>query len=213
MIKRVLDIITSGIVIAFFWPVFLIIGMIIKMESPGPIFYRQDRIGYNGRIFRIFKFRKFPQTSNGGPGLTMVRDSRMTKTGKMLERFKLDEFPQFINVFKGEMSIVGPRPETPHFAQYYSEDQKKVLQVKPGIFGVNQLVYRREAALFLGKLDPEQYYIKELMPQKLKNDIAYIERSTVFTDIVILVRCMWSVIIEPFITKFYWTFLVKKNRG
>ena len=149
----------------------------------------------------MYKFRKFSDGSIGGPGVTVVKDPRMTKMGKILERFKLDELPQFVNVLFGQMSIVGPRPETPNFAKHFTESDLEVLSVRPGIFGINQLIYRREADLFPKDSDPEKYYIEELMPKKIANDIAYISKSSISKDTLILGRCLFAVVVEPFITK------------
>jgi len=190
-------------------PLLCVIIILIKIETPGPVFFLQDRVGLNGQTFKMYKFRKFMHGSVGGPNVTLVKDPRLTKMGKILERFKLDELPQFVNVLMGNMSIVGPRPETPNFVKYFSPENLKVLKVKPGIFGVNQLIYRREADLFPKNADPETYYISHLMPEKLKNDIAYINKATVLSDAVITVRCAFVVIVEPFISKFR---LILRNR-
>jgi lipopolysaccharide/colanic/teichoic acid biosynthesis glycosyltransferase len=197
MIKRFCDIAVSVLFLLLFWPLFVVVGVLIIIETRGPVFFRQIRIGKKGTPFSMFKFRKFPHHTTGGPGITLADDCRLTRVGKFLERFKLDELPQFLNVVKGEMSIVGPRPETPQFVRYYNDEDFAVLDVRPGIFGINQLIYRREADLYPEGEDPEAYYINEIMPRKLANDISYIHRASVYRDVIILLRCLWSVVYEP----------------
>lgn len=201
MLKRIFDIIVSTVAIVLLSPLFLVIALLLKLETPGPVFFLQTRVGLNGHRFKMFKFRKFAHGATGGPGVTMVKDPRMTKMGKILERFKLDEIPQFINVLFGQMSIVGPRPETPNFVNYFKSSDYEVLKVKPGIFGINQLIYRREADHFPKDGDPELFYIEKLMPEKLKNDIHYIKNATVFSDMSIAIRCTFAVVVEPFISR------------
>lgn len=211
MLKRTLDIVTSAMVLLISLPFFLLIILLIRLETPGPVFFLQKRIGFNNRPFLMFKFRKFPHGSNCGPGITVVNDPRLTRIGKILERFKLDELPQFLNVLLGQMSIVGPRPETPNFAEYFKKSDLEILSVKPGIFGINQLIYRREADLYPKNNDPQKYYIEELMPKKIINDIEYIRKSSILTDSLILVRCLFAVMVEPFITKCKW-FMCNRNQ-
>jgi len=201
MIKRIFDIVLSTVAAFFLLPLFLVIILLIKLETPGPAFFLQTRVGLNGNHFKMYKFRKFMHGATGGPAVTMVKDPRMTTMGKILERFKLDELPQFINVLLGQMSIVGPRPETPNFVKFFKPADYDVLKVKPGIFGINQLIYRREADLFPKDADPEQFYIEKLMPEKLKNDIRYIKNATVISDMSIVIRCVVVVVVEPFITR------------
>jgi lipopolysaccharide/colanic/teichoic acid biosynthesis glycosyltransferase len=182
----------------FLSPVLLFVALAIKLESEGPVLFKQTRVGKKRRPFTMYKFRKFPIHYDGhGPGVTLVDDYRLTRIGRLLERLKFDELPQFLNVLKGDMSLVGPRPETPNFVAHYSESDYRVLDVKPGIFGVNQLLFRREAELYPEGVDPEEFYVSELMPKKLANDIDYIQRSTFATDLVLLIRCVWNVVYEP----------------
>ncbi|MBN1603829.1 MAG: sugar transferase [Chitinispirillaceae bacterium] len=201
MIKRLLDILISSLALVIFLPLFAGIALLIKFETPGPVFFMQTRVGLNGRKFRMFKFRKFGCDAPSGPGVTLVKDPRMTRMGKFLERFKLDELPQFINVLTGDMTVVGPRPETLQFAKHIKGADMEVLSVRPGIFGINQLIYRREANLFPQDTDPEVFYIKELMPLKIRNDIQYIRTATVCADLSIIIKCIFVVIVEPFISK------------
>lgn len=201
MFKRPLDILAASLALVVFSPFFAGIALLIKLETAGPVFFMQTRVGLNGRKFRMFKFRKFGCDAPSGPGVTLVKDPRMTRMGKFLERFKLDELPQFINVLIGDMTLVGPRPETLQFAQHFKVADMEVLSVRPGIFGINQLIYRREANLFPQDTDPEEFYIRELMPLKIKNDIQYIRTATIRADLSILIKCTFVVIVEPFISK------------
>jgi lipopolysaccharide/colanic/teichoic acid biosynthesis glycosyltransferase len=204
MLKRFLDIIVASIVLLTSLPLFFVIGAIIKFESHGPIIFVQHRVGRNGKLFSMYKFRKFADDCQDGPGVTVSQDPRMTKIGKILERLKMDELPQFVNVLFGHMSIVGPRPETPRFARHFSEKDREVLKVRPGIFGINQLLYRREADLFPRNGNVEMYYIENLMPNKCKNDIEYIRTATILTDAMLMGRCAAAVISEPVVTKWKW---------
>jgi lipopolysaccharide/colanic/teichoic acid biosynthesis glycosyltransferase len=198
MLKRLFDVVAASTALVFSMPIFVVVALAIKLESEGPVFFKQTRVGKDRRPFTMYKFRKFPITYDGmGPGVTVANDYRLTWVGKILERLKLDELPQFFNVLRGEMSLVGPRPETPNFVEHYSESDCRVLEAKPGIFGVNQLLFRREAELYPEGVDPEVFYVDEIMPKKLVNDIEYIERASFVTDLVLLVRCIWNVVYEP----------------
>jgi len=196
--RRLFDVLTSSMVLLLLSPFLLIIALAIKLDSEGPVLFGQTRVGEKRRPFTLYKFRKFPISYDGhGPGVTLVDDYRLTRVGRVLERLKLDELPQFLNVLKGDMCLVGPRPETPNFVEHYSESDHRVLEVKPGIFGINQLLFRREAELYPEGVDPEEYYVNEIMPRKLANDIEYLERNTFVTDLVLLIRCVWNVAYEP----------------
>lgn len=196
--KRLFDVVTSSMALVLLSPVLVVIALAIKAESKGPVLFKQSRVGKNTRPFTMYKFRKFPTTFDGqGPGVTVVDDYRLSRVGRVLERLKLDELPQFLNVLRGEMSLVGPRPETPNFVMHYSESDYRVLEVKPGIFGINQLLFRREAELYPKGVDPEEFYVREIMPKKLANDIEYIRRSSFVTDLALILRCVWSVVHEP----------------
>jgi lipopolysaccharide/colanic/teichoic acid biosynthesis glycosyltransferase len=198
MMKRVFDVLTASMALLVSSPILLVIALAIKLESEGPVLFRQTRVGKNRRLFKMYKFRKFPIRYDGqGPGVTLVDDYRLTRIGRVLERLKFDELPQFLNVLKGDMSLVGPRPETPNFVEFYSESDHRVLEVKPGIFGINQLLFRREADLYPEGVDPEGFYVSEIMPKKLANDIEYIQRRTFATDLVLLLKCIWNVAYEP----------------
>ena len=189
--KRVFDIVvaTLGLVVAA--PLFALIAIAIKRDSPGPVFFKQVRVGKKRRPFAMWKFRKFPhQLPEQGPMLTARDDCRLTRVGYWLERTKLDELPQLLNVLASEMSVVGPRPEVPKFVdRAQPELWDQALSVKPGIFGANQIRYRNEADLYPKDCeDLEAYYLHHILPAKLEVDAEYAQRSNVLRDVWLLVR-------------------------
>jgi lipopolysaccharide/colanic/teichoic acid biosynthesis glycosyltransferase len=185
--KRLFDIIFSGIVLLFFLPLGLMIALSIVLESRGGIFFKQERIGRNGVPFGLLKFRSMHTNSELGGKITVgSRDARITKVGYYLRKFKLDEFPQFINVLKGEMSIVGPRPEVKDFVDLYTEEQRLILRVRPGITDEASLAYFHENELLAKSENPQHTYIHEVMPAKLKLNLKYISNPTLCQDLVII---------------------------
>jgi lipopolysaccharide/colanic/teichoic acid biosynthesis glycosyltransferase len=168
-------------------PLFLIIAILIKLDSEGPVFYRGERIGKDGKPFRIFKFRTMVKDAEklGGPS-TSVDDPRLTKFGKFLRKYKLDELPQLINVLKGEMSLVGPRPEVPEEVATYSEKEKEILKVKPGMTDFASLWDFHEEEILKGSKDPHQTYREKIKPMKLKLALEYVEKRSFFTDLKII---------------------------
>lgn len=189
MIKRIFDIICSGLGLIALSLVFLIIAIRIKTGSDGPIFFKQIRVGEKGKEFEILKFRTMVVDAEKlGRQITVGNDSRITKIGAFLRKYKLDELPQLINVFKGDMSLVGPRPEVPRYVNMYNEEQRKVLEVKPGITDLASIRYRDENEL-LGKAEnPDEFYINTIMPDKLALNVEYIKKSNVFFDIYIIIQ-------------------------
>jgi lipopolysaccharide/colanic/teichoic acid biosynthesis glycosyltransferase len=186
--KRMFDIAgaTLGLVLA--GPLLLILAVAIKIESRGPVFFRGVRVGLHGHRFRIFKFRSMvADAEQSGPGITAAGDSRVTRLGRLLRRFKLDELPQLLNVLKGEMSLVGPRPEDPRYVAHYTAEQRRVLSVRPGITGAASVRYRHEEVLLRGP-DWETVYLTVIMPDKLKIDLAYIEHWSFGSDLKVLVQ-------------------------
>lgn len=164
-----------------------IIAVFVRLDSAGPVFFRQPRVGKNGKIFKMYKFRTMVENADAlGPSITAHNDSRVTQIGVLLRWMKIDEVPQFINVLKGEMSIVGPRPEIPSIVEKYSEEQRKVLDVLPGIIGFSQIKNRDEEAMMEGQADPEKFYVEQIMPEKLKGDLSYIRSKDPFKDVRIL---------------------------
>ncbi len=189
MIKRAFDLIIASVGLAVFAPVLLITGTLIKLDSPGPVFYRADRIGKGGKLFKMYKLRTMVVNADRlGPALTQGRDKRITRIGRILRRWKIDEIPQLINVLRGEMSIVGPRPESPCYVDYYTPKQRQVLTVRPGITGLTQVRFRHEEDLLSQCANPENEYITRIMPQKLALDLEYIERQSLILDLSIIVQ-------------------------
>lgn len=177
--KRLLDIIFSLAGLILLSPFLLYIAIRVKLDSSGNIFYKQLRVGRHGKEFFLYKFRTMHTGSDKTDLLTYGDDSRITPFGKFLRKYKLDELPQLFNVLKGEMSIVGPRPEVKRYAALYNDDQKRILSVKPGITDIASIHYIDEASLLAQQQEPEQYYINHVMPEKIRLNLDYINRPTV----------------------------------
>jgi len=195
VLKRLFDIICSLVGIIFLFPVFVIIVLAIVINSGFPIFYFQTRVGKNNRDFKLFKFRTM-HTDADKKGLLTVggRDPRVTQVGYYLRKFKLDELPQLFNVLFGSMSLVGPRPEVRKYVDMYNEEQKRVLEVKPGITDYASLEYINENELLAKSENPEQTYIQEIMPVKLKLNMRYIEETGLLTDLTIITRTVQKIV-------------------
>lgn len=194
--KRFLDILIALIVLVFFLPFGLILALCIMLESRGGVFYFQERIGKNGKPFRLLKFRTMRPNADTLGKLTIgARDPRITRIGVFLRKAKLDEFPQFLNVLKGEMSIVGPRPEVAEYVDKYNEAQRKVLDYKPGITDVASLKYFEENKLLAQSTDPERTYLEEIMPEKIRINLEYQRTATVWTDLTVIWRTAIRLII------------------
>jgi len=195
MIKRVFDIILSALGLILLSPLFLVLAIAIATDSPGGIFYRQTRVGKNGHPFRIFKFRSMRSGSDKKGQLTVgSTDQRITRTGRLIRTHKQDEFPQLINVLKGDMSLVGPRPEVPKYVAMYNDEQKKVLSVRPGITDYASIEYSNENDLLASSSDPEKTYIDEVMPAKLELNKKYISEAGLRTDIKLIFRTLGKVV-------------------
>lgn len=180
MLIRLLDIVLSLLGLLFLLPIFLILAVWIKFDSQGSIFFRQIRVGKDGRDFRIYKFRTMIVNAEKMGIITIgERDPRITNSGYFLRKYKLDELPQLINVLKGEMSFVGPRPEVRKYVEMYNQEQLKILTVKPGITDYASIEYINEDEILGKSLDPEKTYIEEIMPQKIKYNMKYINNKTV----------------------------------
>jgi lipopolysaccharide/colanic/teichoic acid biosynthesis glycosyltransferase len=195
MITRALDILIS--LLALFLLVLLLpfIALLIKLDSKGPVFYKCNRVGLGGRVFKMYKFRTMYETSGPlGPSLSPHGDPRVTTLGRILRRLKFNEFPQFFNVLLGDMTLIGPRPEAPDLAAAYPEEAKKVFTVKPGLAGPNQILGRNEEELFPLGVDPVAYYISDILPNKLAIDLKYIEDKTPFKDLKYLVLAVKAVV-------------------
>jgi len=176
-------------------PVMLLITLAIYLTEGRPIFFAQQRLGQGATPFRMYKFRKFRKDcGTKGRPVTLKNDPRMTRLGAVLERSKLDELPQLWNILKGDMSVVGPRPESLDLASCFTAEYMRVLDYKPGIFGPNQFQFRNEGALYAERADPERYYRDVLFPAKARADLAYFPQRTIRSDIGWIVRGVWSVL-------------------
>lgn len=196
MVKRLFDIIFSLIGLVFLAPFLILITIIIKADSKGPVFYIQKRVGKGNKDFRLFKFRSMRIDSDISGLLTVGnKDPRITSSGYYLRKYKLDEIPQLYNVLKGEMSFVGPRPEVRKYVELYNEYQMKVLEVKPGITDLASIKYRNENELLADSEDPEGLYTNEIMPDKIKINLEYISDRSLLKDIRIIIKTLKAVII------------------
>lgn len=185
--KRAFDIVISLLVLACFLPFGILLVLLIVVESDGGAFYFQERVGQNGRLFSLIKFRSMRINADKGSQITIGnRDPRITRTGYFIRRFKLDEFPQFVNVLIGDMSIVGPRPEVPYYVSMYTEAQRQILEVKPGITDYASIAYFNENELLAKAADPQKTYIEEVMPAKLALNQRYISNPSRFKDLEIM---------------------------
>jgi len=185
--KRTFDICISLIILAFFLPLGLILMLLIILESGGGVFYLQERVGLNGQLFNLIKFRSMRPNADKGSQITIGnRDPRITRTGYFIRRFKLDEFPQFINVIKGDMSIVGPRPEVPFYVEKYTETQRQILVVKPGITDYASLAYFNENEILAKAADPQKAYLEQIMPAKIELNQRYLSDPSLFKDLKII---------------------------
>ncbi len=191
--KRALDILAATAGLILLSPVLGLVACCIKLTSRGPAFYRQVRIGKGGRPFQILKFRSMTmQTSNRDLKITVAGDSRVTPVGRFLRRYKVDELPQLWNVIRGDMSLVGPRPEVPVYIEGYTREQRMVLSVRPGITDTASLAYRHEEEILANQADPEQFYRTQILPDKLARNRAYLEKITLQNDIRIIVKTISS---------------------
>ena len=187
MIKRLFDVVFSVLGIILLFPILLLIAILIKLDSKGPVLFIQGRVGKNNQDFNIYKFRTMRIQSDKKGLLTLGNhDSRITKIGYFLRRYKIDEFPQLINIIKGDMSFVGPRPELRYYVNFYTEDDMKIFKVRPGITGLASLKYRNEVELLKAAEDPEAFFIKTIIPDKLKYNKAYIKKQNFFYDLKLI---------------------------
>jgi len=188
MAKRALDLVISILGLLLLSPLLLVLALWIKLDSRGPVLYRGKRVGKDGRSFLMYKFRTMVMgAEKRGPAVTYRGDPRITPAGRFLRKTKLDELPQLLNVLRGEMSLVGPRPEDPSYVGFYTPEQRQVLSVKPGITGPTQLEYRDEASMLQGEGVDEEY-VTRLMPEKLKLDLEYVGTRSLLLDLKILWR-------------------------
>lgn len=192
--KRLFDILTSAIVLLVLLPVWLIIALLVAVESPGGIFYKQVRVGKGNRDFYLYKFRTM-RVGSDKKGLLTVgeRDNRITRIGYFLRKYKIDEFPQLLNIIKGDMSIVGPRPEVRKYVDLYTPEQMKVLTVRPGLTDYASIKYVNENEVLAASDNPEQTYIDEVMPAKLDLNLQYIANQSLTEDIRLIFRTFMAI--------------------
>lgn len=187
--KRLFDILASALGLILLSPVFLVVAVWIKLDSPGPVFYKQERVGLHNRDFRIYKFRSMRMGSDQGSLITVGgRDSRITRSGYFIRKFKLDELPQLINVFVGDMSFVGPRPEVRHYVNYWTPEQMHVLDIRPGITDPASIKFCNENELLEQADDPEEYYIHVIMQQKIRLYLEYVDNHSFLGDIGLIFK-------------------------
>jgi lipopolysaccharide/colanic/teichoic acid biosynthesis glycosyltransferase len=195
--KRLFDILASGLGLLILCPLFIILSILIKIDSKGPVFYRQVRVGRNNKDFRIFKLRSMHVGSDKDSLVTIGgRDPRITSLGYFIRKFKFDELPQLINVFIGDMSLVGPRPEVRHYVNYWTEEQMHVLDVRPGITDPASIKFRNENELLAQAEDPEKYYIEVIMQEKIKLYLDYVAKNSLWYDIKLIFQTFWVIIKE-----------------
>lgn len=189
--KRSLDVLLAGLGLLALAPAFVVIGLWIKLDSRGPVFFRQERVGRYGHTFRIHKFRTMRVRPDAGPQITVGDDPRVTRAGAVLRRHKLDELPQLIDVLTGSMSLVGPRPEVPRYVAHYPEDVRaEVLSVRPGITDLASVRYFDEAQLLAAATDPEREYCEVVMPAKLALAQRYVRDRSLWTDIQLILSTL-----------------------
>ena len=196
MAKRVFDLLASAIGLVLLSPLLLAAALAVRLDSPGPVLFRQERVGRHGRIFRIHKFRTMTHaTAPQGPLITVGDDARITRVGAFLRRTKIDELPQLLDVLSGDMSIVGPRPEVPRYvAMYPAGIRDTVLSVRPGITDPASLRFVDESALLARAADPEREYVEVVMPQKLAAAVAYAEQATLASDLRVIGRTLRALV-------------------
>ena len=194
MAKRCFDLLLAGLGMALLSPLLLVLALWIKLDSPGPVFFRQERVGRGGVPFRIHKLRTMTHSAVGGPQITVGADRRVTRAGRVLRHYKLDELVQLIDVLKGDMSLVGPRPEVPRYvAMYPAKVRDKVLSVRPGITDLASIEYRDEAAVLAAAADPEAEYVNVVMPAKLRLASQYVDQASLATDLRLIARTLRTV--------------------
>lgn len=195
MLKRLFDLFAVSLVLIILLPFFVLIGLLILLTSNGGIFYKQERVGLDSRPFYLYKFRTM-KIGSDKKGLITVgeKDNRITSIGYYLRKYKLDEFPQLINILKNEMSIVGPRPEVARYVDLYTEEQRQVLKVKPGLTDLASLEFIDENKLLGEAENPEEVYVNEIMPEKLRLNLVYIKNNSLYEDVRIILTTVIRII-------------------
>jgi lipopolysaccharide/colanic/teichoic acid biosynthesis glycosyltransferase len=192
MSKRLFDVLTSGIGLLLVSPLLAAAALMVRITSPGPVLFRQERIGRFGRPFSILKFRTMVQNASAlGGQITVGVDPRITPPGRLLRKTKLDELPQLLNVLKGEMSLVGPRPEVRRYVEMFRDDYDEILRVRPGITDLASIVYRDESTILGNAVDPEKEYIERVLPEKIRLAKEYVHRQTFWLDLKIILGTIY----------------------
>ena len=206
MLKRCVDLFLGVIGMIILFPLFALVSLAIKIDSSGPVFFKQKRVGVNGEPFFIYKFRTMVNGAyKMGSRLTVKRDPRITRVGQLLRWFKIDELPQLINVLRGDMSMIGPRPEDPYFVAHYTKAQRRVLTVRPGIVGPSQIEGRDEIESYPeGVVDTEKYYLEHILQEKLERDLIYVENATFLGDCKLLFHGIWATVVGAIKAKWVW---------
>ena len=187
--RRLLDLAVAIALLLILAPILTVLAIAIRLDSSGPAFFRQERIGRGGRAFRILKFRTMRvDAESRGVQITIGRDPRITRVGEILRRYKLDELPQLLNILRGEMSWVGPRPEVPRYVALYTAEQREILEYRPGLTGPASLKFSDESSLLAEQPDPERYYREVLIPAKIAEDLAYLSGATLLSDAQLLAK-------------------------
>ena len=187
--KRAFDITAASVGLLLLSPLLLFVSLLIKLDSPGPALFRQERMGRGFRPFRIYKFRTMVQDAPSKGGMiTFGKDPRITRVGRILRKTKIDELPQLINILRGEMSFVGPRPEVPRYVELFREDYAEILQVMPGITDLASLQYRHEAEILGHCEDPEEEYVTRVLPEKIRLAKEYLSQSSLHFDIILILK-------------------------
>jgi lipopolysaccharide/colanic/teichoic acid biosynthesis glycosyltransferase len=195
IIKRSFDVLLAAIGLVVLSPLLLLAALLVKCSSPGPIFFRQERMGLRFAPFRIYKFRTMVQDAPAkGPSITVGQDSRITTVGRLLRAMKIDELPQLVNVLRGEMSFVGPRPEVSKYVEMFREDYELILQMRPGITDLASIKYRHEAAILAHAADPEYEYVTRVLPEKIALAKEYLTRASLLFDLRLIVKTLLRIV-------------------
>ena len=193
--KRLFDLFFSAIGLILILPFFAIVAIFIKFDSPGPVFFRHERVGKDFKPFKLYKFRSMSANApEKGPLITVGGDSRVTRVGRLLRKTKLDELPQLINVLKGDMSLVGPRPEVPKYVEMFRDEYRDILQVRPGITDYATIEFRDEEAVLKGYKNPEEGYVRDVLPRKMELYKKYLKNKGLMTDIGLVFRTLWEIV-------------------
>lgn len=197
MLKRTFDVLASGLGLIVLSPLFVVLAIWIKADSKGPVFYRQVRVGRHSRDFRLYKFRSMrPDSDKKGLITVGGHDPRVTRSGYYIRKYKLDELPQLINVFLGDMSLVGPRPEVRKYVDMYTPEQMRVLDVRPGITSLASIRYRNENDILAKASDPDRAYVTQVMPDKIAIDLEYVPKASLLTDIRLIFMTFKEIIVK-----------------